>query len=394
MDFQLRLGEPGLGEQCGDRPGIRECRRLPSPGIGPSGGYRCPFDGGLAAQFALAQPDAFGGPVGDHVAELITIGTPFEGSWLLAAVQALRTGAQWVYPGQYLVAANAINSACAGAKSGICGLLNVLPSQVGTALELHSTAISDLPPWPQGLPVYDIAGDIQLRLGVGQLSAPLDIGDVAVLTDSATAHDTASDGKAFVANCGSETLSDLIAQGSPCYHVTLPSDPAVTQAVLTAIRARVNDELLPGWTPMKVASGPITSVSCTGQFCAAVGTEATPGNGYALTYSGGTWSKPTPLGTGDTYSVSCPSDTYCITGQRHRLRLRSSRRHMVRAHGHLPSRELSAISHRRRHRRLMRDPPHVRSSHRRRKRAHLERDCLVAGGNHRPAGDTAAPVPG
>lgn len=202
--------------------------------------------GGLAAQFALAQPDPYGGIVSDHVAELITIGTPYEGSWLLSALQALRTGAQWTYPAEYLVVAAAISSACAGSRSGICGLLDVPPSQVGTALELNSTEINDLPAWRAGLPVYDIAGDIKVKLGIGQLYVPLDVGDVPVLTDSATAHDTTTDGKSFVADCGTESLLTLIAHGSPCYHVSLPSNPEVIQAVLTAIRAQVNDALLPG----------------------------------------------------------------------------------------------------------------------------------------------------
>ncbi len=270
--------------------------------------------GGLAAQFAVGQPDPYGGMVAGHVAELITIGTPYQGSWFLSAVQALRTGARWVYPARYLVAAEAITAACEGSRSGICGLLNVPPSPVGTALELKSTAIKDLPPWPAGLRVYDVAGNIRLfQLVAGPLSGSLNIGDLAVLTDSATGHETT--GKSFDENCGTETLWNLLhLNGGPCYHLNLPSDPDVIQTVVTAIRARVNDVLVPTWTPAKVASGPITSVSCSGQFCAAVGATGayTQPHGYALTYSNGAWSQPTPLGTGDRYAVSCASETYCV----------------------------------------------------------------------------------
>ncbi len=271
--------------------------------------------GGLATQFAVGQPDPYGGMVGDHVAEVITIGTPYKGSLLLSALQALRTGARWRYPVGYLLAGQAITSACAGARSGICGLLSVLPSPVGTALELNSTAISDLPPWPAGLRVYDIAGDIKLfQFVAGPLSGSLDLGDVPVLTDSATSHETT--GKSFEASCGTETLWNLIhGNPGPCYHVNLPSNPDVIQTVLTYIRARISDALLPQWTAAQVAPGPITSVSCSGLFCAAVGATGTPGHsqGYALTYSGGAWSKPMPLGTGDSYTVSCPTTTYCAT---------------------------------------------------------------------------------
>ena len=270
--------------------------------------------GGLATQFAVGQPDPYGGMVADHVAEVITIGTPYLGSMLLSAFQALRTGARWIYPEQYRVAAEAILSACAGVTSGICGLLNVLPSQIGTALELHSTAIRDLPPWPTGLPVYDVAGDIKLiQLVAGPLSGSLDLGDIPVLTDSATAHETT--GKAFEVSCGTETLWNLVhGNPGPCYHVNLPSDPDVIQTVLTSIRARINDALLPQWTAATVAPGPITSVSCSGQFCVAVGADGAFGNrhGYALTYSGGAWAKPIPLGTGNNYTVSCPRADYCV----------------------------------------------------------------------------------
>jgi pimeloyl-ACP methyl ester carboxylesterase len=283
--------------------------------------------GGLATQFAVSQPDPYGGMVADHVAEVITIGTPYQGSLLLSAFQALRTGARWTYPEQYRVAAEAIVSACAGVKTGPCGLLNILPSQVGTALELHSTAIGNLPPWPAGLKVYDIAGDIGLQFVVGQVVGSVDVGDWPVLPDSATAHDTAGNGKPFVENCGFETMSYWIhLHGGPCWHVNLPNNPDVIKTVVTSIRARITDALLPQWTAVEVAPGPITSVSCSGLFCAAVGAAGNFGqsHGYALTYSGGAWSKPVPLGTANNYTVSCPNATYCVavtdTGYAYTLR--------------------------------------------------------------------------
>jgi len=46
--------------------------------------------------------------------------------------------------------------------------------------------------------------------------------------------------------------------------------------------------------------------------------------GFALTYSGGSWSKPKSLGSGSTYAVSCASDAFCIavsdTGDAYTLR--------------------------------------------------------------------------
>src|SRR5580700_271611 len=112
--------------------------------------------GGLATQYALTQPDPDGGTVASHVAEVITVGTPYQGSELLTAMQLARQGydlSPWAVLGE------AVLSACAGQTSGICALPAVLPAQVGTDLELNSPAIAKLPPWPAGLPVLDIAGD-------------------------------------------------------------------------------------------------------------------------------------------------------------------------------------------------------------------------------------------
>jgi hypothetical protein len=71
----------------------------------------------------------------------------------------------------------------------------------------------------------------------------------------------------------------------------------------------------PGWSaPAEVAAGPITSVSCSGQFCAAVGATGPytrQAKGFAVTYNDGTWSAPVPLGTGNSYAVSCPTSTWC-----------------------------------------------------------------------------------
>ncbi|MGD0247094.1 MAG: hypothetical protein ABSB59_43145 [Streptosporangiaceae bacterium] len=70
----------------------------------------------------------------------------------------------------------------------------------------------------------------------------------------------------------------------------------------------------PQWTASgQLAPGPITSISCAGVFCAAVGATGTTGHshGYALTYQSGSWSKPVQLGTGDSYAVSCPAATFC-----------------------------------------------------------------------------------
>jgi pimeloyl-ACP methyl ester carboxylesterase len=192
--------------------------------------------GGLATQYALTQPDPDGGTVASHVAEVITVGTPYQGSELLTAMQLARQGydlSPWAVLGE------AVLSACAGQTSGICALPAVLPAQVGTDLELNSPAIAKLPPWPAGLPVLDIAGDMGLQISVGPYVLPrFDIGDVAVTVGSATAHNTTSG--PVIKHCSSQTLLGAIHRNpGPCFHTHLVNDGDIIADILTAIRSNL-----------------------------------------------------------------------------------------------------------------------------------------------------------
>jgi pimeloyl-ACP methyl ester carboxylesterase len=192
--------------------------------------------GGLATQYALTQPDPDGGTVASHVAEVITVGTPYQGSELLTAMQLARQGydlSPWAVLGE------AVLSACAGQTSGICALPAVLPAQVGTDLELNSPAIAKLPPWPAGLPVLDIAGDMGLQISVGPYVLPrFDIGDVAVTVGSATAHNTTSG--PVIKHCSSQTLLGAIHRNpGPCFHTHLVNDGDIIADILTAIRGHL-----------------------------------------------------------------------------------------------------------------------------------------------------------
>ena len=194
--------------------------------------------GGLATQYALAQPDPYGGTVGSHVAEVITVGTPYRGSELLTAMQLARAGVD-IDPSDYLQAAlgDAVLSACAGQTSGICALPAVLTSQVGAALQLKSGAIAQLPPWPAGLPVLDIAGDMGLLIGVDHVFVlhRFDVGDVAVTVGSATAHDTT--GTAMIKHCNSlKLLGAIYGNPGPCFHSNLVKDGDIITKILTAIK--------------------------------------------------------------------------------------------------------------------------------------------------------------
>lgn len=196
--------------------------------------------GGLATQYAIGYPHS---PAVGDVAELITIGTPYQGSVLLSAMQAAVSGSEAGSPPGYAVLAEALLSACAGiathTSTNPCSLVSVLRSPVGTALEWHSPQIQRLPPWPPGLPVLDTAGHIQIQVFVGTRASTSDIGDVPVSLGSATAHDTA--GTAYIRHC-SLTLSGAIHNPGPCYHANLPNDSDFINVVLAAIRADVQAE--------------------------------------------------------------------------------------------------------------------------------------------------------
>jgi pimeloyl-ACP methyl ester carboxylesterase len=196
--------------------------------------------GGLATQFAVAQPDPYGGTVASHVAEVITIGTPYQGSEVLTAMQLARLGVN-IDPADYRLAVlgDAVLSACAGHTSGPCALPAVLPSQVGTALELNSPAIAHLPPWPTSLPVLDLAGDMGLRIGVGPFVVHrFDVGDVAVTVGSASAHNTTAG--PIIKHCNTLTLLDeVLGDPAPCFHTDLPNDSDIIADVLNAVQAEL-----------------------------------------------------------------------------------------------------------------------------------------------------------
>jgi pimeloyl-ACP methyl ester carboxylesterase len=192
--------------------------------------------GGLATQYALAQPDPGGGAIASHVAEVITVGTPYQGSELLTAMQQARQGLD-LSPAAVL--GEAVLSACAGRTSGICALPAVMPAQVGTALELNSPAIAQLPPWPAGLPVLDVAGDMGLLIGVGPFVLHrFDIGDVAVTVGSATAHN--STGQPVIKHCNSlRLLAAIYGNPGPCFHTHLVNDGDIITDILTAIHSQL-----------------------------------------------------------------------------------------------------------------------------------------------------------
>jgi hypothetical protein len=200
--------------------------------------------GGLAAQHALGQDR---GQVAADTAELVTLGTPFNGSALLSAAQRVITEGEGraVLSGDVENAAlfEALLSACAGiathTDSNPCSLLSVPRAPIGTALEEDSPQIRALPPWPADLPVLDTAGEMRIHVGMGRYAFTKNFGDLPVSLASATGHDTA--GPVVVQYCGAGKTIVALVHGSlgPCYHSNLPKAPQIIAAVLAAIRANL-----------------------------------------------------------------------------------------------------------------------------------------------------------
>jgi hypothetical protein len=194
--------------------------------------------GGLATELAVSFPDASGQPTATHVAEVITLGTPYRGSLLLSLVQGARVVGATQDPEQSAVI-EAYLSYCAGRLDDpACPFVGVLDSPDGTALEYDSRAIAALPAWPPDLPVHDVAGNIRLGVGFGtNLSISANIGDGVVTLDSATAHNTL--GTPTIVNC--HVALTNISLG--CWHGALPHNADVVADVVGEVRALVPDLL-------------------------------------------------------------------------------------------------------------------------------------------------------
>jgi hypothetical protein len=212
--------------------------------------------GGLATQFALGQDH---GQVAADTAELITIGTPFQGSLPLSIAEKVINGAPLVSRlNPEVVAVEALLSACAGiadhSDSNPCWLASALRSPVGTALETNSPSIAKLPAWPADVPVFDTAGDMKVFVGVHGRGLDIDFGDGAGTVSSATAHDSA--GAPLVEHCVKPIYDFLQIDRDLCFHTSLPHNPAIVSAILAAVRAQTQPTAVIDLAPVNAAGQP------------------------------------------------------------------------------------------------------------------------------------------
>lgn len=219
--------------------------------------------GGLATQLALATR---GGAVGDAIAEVVTIGTPFEGSVFLKVAQAAIAGTDIIAAanGNPALAAGMeiVLALCARAgkerlargEDNPCGLAAVPRSPVGVALIHKSPRIAALPDWPSDDPrlqshAGDIGTDISITVG-GFGPTPettvkfgrVALGDIPVSLDSATAE--GERGEVIECPVGDLGRAELTADfelvlDSPCWHLNLHRNPKIINSVLNTVRASV-----------------------------------------------------------------------------------------------------------------------------------------------------------
>lgn len=229
--------------------------------------------GGLATQLALREPiDSQHQCLGDstpdactaaNVLDVVTLGTPFQGSLMLSYGQAARVAADAlaVLSGRIDLAiameemlATCAKAAQASLQSGgalVCGRAGVLDSPAGRALLYHSREIAELPAWPTSVPLRAEAGDIYLPerdlISTPWLTVsarPVLIGDWAVTADSAEAVSQPSepvhcavDRRDAVAVFANAVASDFATPA--CAHNALAANPDLVGVILATVRAAV-----------------------------------------------------------------------------------------------------------------------------------------------------------
>ncbi|MEU0629160.1 LppP/LprE family lipoprotein [Streptomyces sp. NPDC005989] len=207
--------------------------------------------GGLATQYAASRPN--GQPRGktwQNIAEVITIGTPTIGSKTVTLFQTA-TDLLKISRHPLVMALDVLLSLCAGYdithEDDRCSVFTALRSPQGRALRYESDEIRELPPWPKEVPVLAIAGSIKFAFPVGPFEvkspAEVDLGDVAVTLESATAY-TSRTGKPHILTCRGRGLMVLV---SGCMHTNIKTQPTVMETVIEQI------EHIRGTQPVKPA---------------------------------------------------------------------------------------------------------------------------------------------
>ncbi|MGH9210221.1 MAG: esterase/lipase family protein [Acidimicrobiales bacterium] len=200
--------------------------------------------GGLAIQFALGQSG-----VASLVAHVTTIGTPFEGSRILTALNAYLGPGGPPAPSLRILAEVVLEHCSQRTQEAFesggdgCSVVGVPSSPVGTALMEGSSEIAALPSWPGSVPTFRVAGDLQLRPLPG---VTLAAGDLAVLRGSALSGRVPDSAPPKVIECriSGNVLAAVplpgVLNAQRCLHTELAHDREVIGAVLQQVELVVD----------------------------------------------------------------------------------------------------------------------------------------------------------
>jgi triacylglycerol lipase len=214
--------------------------------------------GGLALRQAASDTvgtEAVAGKIGLAV----TIATPNTGSWIDGLAGGRNTppagsvdATTQRYAQAILTLATTIcgsaspATAPGGALTAMCGLVAEPVSPAAQAMVPGSDQLSALPALPGAIPLYAVAGNIQLQtvtpLVHTRVDVPVQVGDLLVKPDSALseAGHTGTGSGSFTAKCDMSVsqITEVHSTGWPgCTHGGLLYDAGVSQAVAADVRA-------------------------------------------------------------------------------------------------------------------------------------------------------------
>jgi pimeloyl-ACP methyl ester carboxylesterase len=214
--------------------------------------------GGLVTRWVANTTDANGVSRATKLGKVITLGTPYAGSFMSAVANGATDVAGVSAPAVALLnyVCGASGTATGNGSCGPIPLYAAFRSEAGRNQRTGAQTINDLKRWPPNVDVETIAGSqtIPLVLFGSPLNAAVDIGDFAVATGSATADPRA--GRVFSCRYDSATgtASTIMKQilglatpqerhakltgaflASPCYHSNLMQNVELTNEILGSL---------------------------------------------------------------------------------------------------------------------------------------------------------------
>lgn len=214
--------------------------------------------GGLITRWVANSSDDHGVLRASKLGKIITLGTPYGGSWLSSVANGATDGLSIGVPALAL-----LNYLCGdigtNTGKGSCGpipLYASFRSEAGRNMRVDDSALTRLRRWPASTDVSTIAGSQKIPLGLfgAPVNTTIDYGDLVVATGSATADPSA--GQVF--ECRYDTAASTVGAAlrrillisdplerhrrltnafvsSPCYHSALMQNVSVTNEVLGSL---------------------------------------------------------------------------------------------------------------------------------------------------------------